>query len=104
MNEEKYFLGIRKMRKVSKNAPAVVIGIPPAYLTSTGVDIKNTRFNLYHDIKTNELIISPPKEINLDDPEYEEVIEQADFEAAMDDSAQEELEEKVFEEEGIKIN
>ena len=73
MDERRYFLGIRKMRKVSKNAPAVVIGIPPAYLTSTGVDIKNTHFNLYHDLNTNALILEPHKKVNNDDSVEEEV-------------------------------
>jgi len=99
MNEGKYFLGVRKMRKVSKNAPAVVIGIPPAFLVHSQIDIKNTHFNLYHNLKTNALIIEPPKVIEPTDEEYEEVVGEANFQDAMNDSATEELQDMLEEQE-----
>ena len=107
MSSERFFLGVRKMRKVSKNQPAVVIGIPPAYLTDLGIDIKKIHFNLYVDMKTKDLIISPPKTIEPTDEEYGEVVEKANFQDVMNDSATEELQDMLEEQdhhvEEIKI-
>ena len=97
------FLGTRQMKKTGPASRSLTI--PPVFFKHTGIDdIKKVTFNMYLDPKNNSLIIEFSKVIDLDDPEYEEVVEEANFQDAMNDSATEEVEEMMLEEEGIKIN
>ena len=98
INDQKIFLGSKKMRTAGKFSREITI--PPTYFKLTKVD-KDIHFDIYLNPKNNRLIIEPHKTV-YDNDSGQKMVEEVNFQSAMDDSAQEEVDEMVLKEEELQ--